>query len=121
MDKVYRDGMQKVCKQGRDDMNVKINIQSSIPTSSLHHPYLVCIHFAWPSLHFFYISVSLVLLLSLNSWYSFAAGIDNKSVVYCATKICDCQTSVLVYYLSLTIMSCSSIFSLIEYFVNSEY
>ena len=28
-----RDGMPKVCKQGRDDIIVKVNLQSPIPTS----------------------------------------------------------------------------------------
>ena len=30
-----RDGMPKVCKQGRDDMKVKVNILSPIPASVL--------------------------------------------------------------------------------------
>ena len=49
---------QKVCKQGRDDIIVKVNLQSPIPTSfyvtvanKLYHPYLVCILFGMPSLH----------------------------------------------------------------------
>ena len=32
-----RDGIQKVCKQGRDDIIVKINLQSPVPTSFLHY------------------------------------------------------------------------------------
>ena len=61
---------QKVCKQGRDD--IQVNLQSPVPTSFLHcscklmckqgfvhlpsllyHPYLVCILFGMPSLHHF--------------------------------------------------------------------
>ena len=66
---------QKVCKQGRDDIIVKVNLQSPIPTSFyiavtnqcqndagmwlcklpslLYHPYLVCTLFGMPSLHLF--------------------------------------------------------------------
>ena len=66
---------QKVCKQDRDDIIVKVNLQSPIPTSFyitvanwcendagmrlyililpslLYHPYPVCILFGMPSLH----------------------------------------------------------------------
>ena len=65
---------QKVCKQGRDDIIVKVNLESPIPTSFyiavtnqcqtnvktmqgcgfvnlLYHPYLVCTLFGMPSLH----------------------------------------------------------------------
>ena len=40
---------QKVCKQGRDDIIVKVNLQSPIPTS--FYITVCCILFGMPSLH----------------------------------------------------------------------
>ena len=85
---------QKVCKQGRDDIIVKVNLQSPILhlftlqlqtnvktmqgcgfvnlPSLLYHPYLVCTLFGMPSLHPF----TFLMFLSLV-YYS----IDSKPYV----------------------------------------
>ena len=52
---------QKVCKQGRDDIKAKVfhtkmhdlRCKKKCGDRVLYHPYLVCILFGMPSLHFF--------------------------------------------------------------------
>ena len=64
---------QKVCKQGRDDIIVKVNLQSPIPTS--FYITVCCILFGMPSLHPFtflmFFSVLFLYFFYVNLSYSY--------------------------------------------------
>ena len=93
--------IKKVCKQGRDDIIVKVNIQSPILTLQLYssvekmqeggfvclsslsyHPYLVCILFGVPSLRFstFFLYKWVHMHYGYRNWYSmYAETVSNCS------------------------------------------